>query len=279
MRLRPHRLIVAPLVLAAMTAVSTPIRAQEEPPAPAAGADRAPADAGQALPEPRPIPEFSLPTLPTIPVPRRPPGPNWFVADTAPLPKDREGIWVLEFSFKPVRLIEVEIPGKGRRKVHYMYYKIVNRTGEPRQLVPQLTLVTDEGKRYEETVLPRAVRLIQAKEDGSKPLLGAVENAGTLPPSTKDGIDDAVYGVAIWDNVDFKADAFSVYVRGLSDAFQVDASTEGGQPVTRYKALRIDFARPGDERSPHSREIQIKDPPFEWVYFPEPGSESGRPVR
>ena len=42
-----------------------------------------------------------------------------------------------------------------------------------------------------------------------------------IPPSTKEGIDDAVYGVAVWEGVDPKADRFSIYVRGLSDGYQV----------------------------------------------------------
>ena len=41
----------------------------------------------------------------------------------------------------------------------------------------------------------------------------------------------------------------------------------GSESVTRYKALRIDFARPGDERRPNEREIRLLEPPYEWVYF------------
>ena len=43
-------------------------------------------------------------------------------------------------------MIEVEIPGKGRRMVHYLYYRVVNRTGKPRRFVPQFTLVDDKGR-------------------------------------------------------------------------------------------------------------------------------------
>ncbi|HEU5115177.1 MAG TPA: hypothetical protein VFT74_00730, partial [Isosphaeraceae bacterium] len=222
----------------------------------------------QELPRPQPIPEFSLPNLTTVPIPRQASGPNWTQADTAVHPKDAQGIWILEFSFKPVRLIEIDIPGKGRRKVHYLYYKVVNRTGEPRLFVPQFTLVTDSGQRSEDVPLPLAVKRIQVKEDPSIPLLGAVQTTGTIPPSTKDGVDDAVYGVAIWDDVDFKADAFSIFVRGLSNGYQEVSPPDGGDPFTRYKALRIDFDRPGDERNPSSREIFLREPPFEWVYYP-----------
>lgn len=239
------------------------VRAQQNP---LAAPGEAPAPLN--LPKPKPIPEISLPDLKTVPSPRQVPGPNWTQADTAVHPKDPQGIWILEFSFKPVRLIEVEIPGRGRRKVHYMYYKVVNRTGESRLLVPQFTLVTDAGQRYEDQPLPLAVKRIQVKEDPTIPLLGAVQTTGTIPPSTKDGVDDAVYGVAIWDDVDFRADSFSIFVRGLSSGYQVVNPPNGGEPFTRYKALRIDFDRPGDDLNPVNREILLREPPFEWVYYP-----------
>jgi hypothetical protein len=262
MRIRLARMIVLPLAIAGL-GIPLPNAVAQGGQQPGAGGQQ-PLD----LPKPQEIPGFELPNLPTIPVRRGLPGPNWMQVDTAPLPRDTEGIWILEFAFKPVRVIEVELPGKGRRKIHYMYYKVVNRTGQPRQFVPQFTLVDDAGRRYEDTVLPLAVKKIQAKEDPTKNLLGAVESTGTIPPSEKEGIDDAVYGVAVWADVDFKADAFSVFVRGLSDGYQEVQPPDGGKPVTRYKAVRIDFARPGDEKSPHSHEIRLKEPAYEWVYYP-----------
>src|SRR4051812_18010417 len=85
------------------------------------------------LPGPEPIPEIPLQkTLETHPITRGKPGPNWIAADASPMPLDRKGIYILEFQFRPVRMIEVDLPGKGRRRVHYMYYRVVNRTGEPR---------------------------------------------------------------------------------------------------------------------------------------------------
>jgi len=221
------------------------------------------------LPKPDPVPDFPLAvTLETHPVRRGTPGPNWIAADATALPKDRPGIWILEFTFRPVRMMEVEIPGKGRRMVHYLYYRVVNRTGKPRRFVPQFTIVDDKGKRSDDVVLPRAVKNIQAREDPRIDLLGAVNVMGMIPPSTKEGVDDAVYGVAVWDNLDFNADSFKVYVRGLSDGFQVVQPPGDAKPFTRFKALRIDFQRPGDARRPNEREIRLMDPPFDWVYYP-----------
>jgi hypothetical protein len=226
-----------------------------------------PAPAPSEGPGPDPIPEFRLATLPTIPIRREAPGPSWVVADSSVLPKDREGIWLLEFAYKPVRMVEIETPGKGRRKVHYLYYRVVNRTGQPRRFVPQFTLVDDSGKRHESVEIPIAVQKIQHKEDPTKNLLGAVTVIGEMPPSTKDGIDDAIFGTAIWDDLDYRADSFQIFVRGLSDGYQ-EAQAPNGEVFTRYKALRLDFTRPGDALNPHSSEIRLGDPPFEWVYYP-----------
>lgn len=220
------------------------------------------------LERPAPIPEFKLPPLRTQPVRRGAPAFNVQMVDASLLPRDKEGIWVLDFAFKPVRLITTEIPGKGRRLIHYMYYRVVNHTGKSRVFVPQFTLVTDTGKRYEDTVLPQAVPIIEAREDPTIPLLGAVNIMGTVPPSTKEGVDDAVYGVAVWEGVDPKADRFNIFVRGLSDGYQLlPAAAEGTKPTVRHKTLRIDFIRRGDDRNLSEREIQLLEPPYEWIYW------------
>jgi hypothetical protein len=192
---------------------------------------------------------------------------NINMVDATLLPRDKPGIWVLNFAFKPLRMRTVEVPGKGRRQIHYLYYRVVNRTGKPREFVPQFTLITDTGKRYEEAVIPGAVPIVRAREDASVSLLGAVDIAGVIPPSTKDGIDDAVYGVAMWDNVDPKADHMQIYVRGLSNGYKDVSSPDGGKPVTRYKTLRIDLTRRGDERNLNEHEIELNEPPYEWIYW------------
>jgi hypothetical protein len=239
------------------TALSSSARPQE--PAPAA-APTIP------LPVPKEVPPAKLlPTLPTAKVRRGGPQFNVHMVDAAPLVRDRQGIWVLDMAFKPLRLITVEVPGRGRRVVHYLYYRVVNRTGEPRNFLPQFTLVTDTGKSYEEAVLPQAVPLIRAREAPDFKLLGAVDIAGMVPPSTKEGYDEAVFGVAVWEGIDPHADRLTIFVRGLSDGYK-DVTTPDGKTVTRYKTLRIDLIRRGDARNLNEREILLADPPYEWVY-------------
>jgi hypothetical protein len=237
---------------------------QEKPEAPAPKEEKG---AVKELPVPPPIKEERLvPDLPTIPVRRGAPAFNVQMVDASLLPRDKEGIWVLDFAFKPVRMRTIEIPGKGRRNVYYLYYRVINHTGRPRMFVPQFTLVTDTGYRYDDVVLPQAVKLIQAREDDSIPLHGAVDIMGMIPPSTKEGVDDAVYGVAVWEGIDPKADRFSIYVRGLSDGNQVIPGPDG-KPIVRYKTLRIDFIRRGDERNLSEKEIQLSEPAYEWIYW------------
>jgi hypothetical protein len=80
-------------------------------------------------------------------------------------------------------------------------------------------------------------------------------------------VDDAIFGVACWDRWDPKSDRYSIYVRGLSDGYLEVPSQSGGKPVAKYKTLRLDFIRRGDERNLSEKEIQPADPPYQWVYW------------
>ena len=220
--------------------------AKKDEPAPKETPAKPDEPAGQApekLPGPPPIPQVQLgPVLKTTPMARRPPGPNQTMVDASVLPKDRQGIWVLDFSFKPVRLVTVEVNGR-RKQLHYFYYRVVNRTGKPRDFVPQFTLVTDTGKRYEDVIVPQAVKIVQKREDPHIDVFGSVDIIGSLPPSTKEAVDDTVTGVALWENVDPHADGFKIYIRGLSDGYQIVVPPGGdkSKEMIRYKTLRVDF--------------------------------------
>ncbi len=268
-------------LLAILTCPALPCHGQDQTQAPeqaaAAKPAEAPADqqaegqpqpAAEALPGPRPVEDVSLvPVLPTVPVRRDRTAFNVQMVNTALLPRDKAGIWVLDFAFKPLRLRTVEIPGKGRRPVYYLYYKVVNHTGKPRMFVPQFVMVNEEGKKFEDQVIPKAIPLIQDREDPSIPLRGAVDVMGIIPPSTKEGVDDAVFGAAVWEKWDHKSDRFSIYVRGLSDGYKEVPNPAGGKPVVKYKTLRIDFIRRGDDRNISEKEIEFNDPIYEWVYW------------
>jgi hypothetical protein len=227
-----------------------------------------PCPAQDQLPRPNPVPEFKpVPLLHTIAVPHDRPLFNIQMVNAAVLPRDREGIWVLDFAYKSMRIKTIEIPGKARAQVHYLYYKVVNRTGKPRMFVPQFTMVNEKDEKFEDAVIPQAIPVIQMREDDSIPVLGAVNVMGFVPPSTKENVDDAVFGVATWDKWDPNADRFSIYVRGLSDGYKEFPPGKDGKPVVKYKTLRLDFIRRGDNRNLHEKEIEPAEPPYTWVYW------------
>jgi hypothetical protein len=228
----------------------------------------APTAPDQKLPSPEKIPDAVLaPVLHTVPVAHDRMVFNVQMVNAALLPRDKDGIWVLDFEFKPLRIKTVEIPGKGRRQVHYLYYKVTNRTGKPRMFVPEFIMVNEAGQKYPDNVVPQAIPVIQVREDAAIPLLGAVNIIGVIPPSTKAHVDDAIYGVATWDKWDPKADRFSIYVRGLSDGYKEVSAAGAGKPSVKYKTLRIDFIRRGDEHNLNEKEIYLNDPPYEWIYW------------
>ncbi len=142
----------------------------------------------EKLPGPPEIPEVKLvPDLHTIPVPHDRTAFNVQMVNASLLPRDKEGIWVLDFAFKPLRIKTVDIPGKGRRQIHYLYYKVVNRTGKPRMFVPQFIMVNEAGQKFEDNVVPQAIPLIQTREDGNDPDSGGRQHHGHDSPQHQAG--------------------------------------------------------------------------------------------
>ncbi len=250
--------------------------AQQEPDQAPEAAKKAEKPVPDDGPGPEPMPQIQLVnTLPTVPVKKADiNGFNVQLVDNKVLPSDiaanrhkKDGIWVLEFAYKPLRLRTVEVPGKGTRIIHYLYYRVINHTGAARPFIPQFTLITDTGKRYEEAVIPSAVNQIRLREAPEINLIGAVEIDGMIPESKRKNVDDAVFGVAMFEGVDPKADALHVYVRGLSDGHKDVVKQGSEKPITTYKTIRLDFIRRGDHIDLKEREIQPYDPPYEWIYW------------
>ena len=77
-----------------------------------------------------------------------------------------------------------------------------------------------------------------------------------------------MWGVVTWEDVDPRIDFFSVYIRGLTNAFEfVDppGAYRAGQPpgsgrLFTYKTLQLNFWRPGDSVLEHEGEIRYGVP-------------------
>ncbi len=213
----------------------------------------------------------------------------------------RHDVWALEFRFKPMRMIWVDVPqpsGQMRRKlIWYMVYSVrnpgkvmhpvlgddgtykVEYVDRPIRFIPEFLL---EGhgamqggkgftKVYPDRVIPVALGAIRLREDRTRRFYNSVEICGMIP------VGQTVWGVATWEDIDPRIDRFSVYIQGLTNAYRwrdKPGSYKKGDPIgtgrrLSRKTLKLNFWRPGDEYFEHEREIRYGIPggvDYEWVY-------------
>lgn len=179
---------------------------------------------------------------------------------------DKVDTWVLDFRHKEPRLIIVDIPGRGKKVVWYMWYQVVNKTGEPRTFIPDFELVTlDKHTVHHDQILPKAEEMIKRIEDPTGYL--DIKNSVTItrhpiPVTKEDSAPKAVTGIAIWDDVFGDApdtNRFSIFVSGLSNGFTTD-----DRNIVRRKTLQLNFKRLSDR---HHLDTEVKFiAPSEWLY-------------
>lgn len=206
----------------------------------------------------------------------------------------RRDIWHLNFEFKPVRTIWVDVPQPGgklqRKLIWYMIYKVTNpgkslhpvpdekggykieRVDRPIRFVPEFLLFNDEfDKTYPDRVVPAALSPIRMREDAARNFLTSVDAVGEIP------VGQSAWGVAMWEDVDPRIDRFSILVHGLTNAYQwrdEPGKFQPGDPIGKgrrlaRKTLKLNFWRPGDEFYEEEDEIRLGSPgavDYEWVY-------------
>jgi len=230
----------------------------------------------------------------------------------------RRDVWCLELSFKPLRMLAVDIPqstGRMQRKlIWYMVYRVrntgvgltptqqddgtfaaANQSNDELRFVPQFLLTSQDSDRrgkqihktYLDRILPAAVVAIQRREFSNGELLNSVEITEKLLQAESGRAIGGLWGVAMWEDVDPEIDFFSVFVRGLTNAYQwrdnPDGFQEGDPPGKgrRFlrKQLQLNFWRPGDSYAENEREIRYGVAPgeaglygvgegvaYQWVY-------------
>jgi hypothetical protein len=208
----------------------------------------------------------------------------------------RRDIWGLEFQFKPMRMIWVDIPQTDtdrmrRQLVWYLIYSVTNsqkvlhpveqadgtwnveEIARPLKFIPQFLLEAPEfNKVYPDQLIPVAIGPIRMREDSNRRLLNTVEmSQQAIQPG------ETVWGVATWVGVDSRIDRFSVYVQGLTNAYRwrdEPGAYKKGDPLGKgrrlsRKTLKLNFWRPGDEFFEHEGEIRYGMPgglDYEWVW-------------
>ncbi|MCZ2342923.1 MAG: hypothetical protein LC104_14210 [Bacteroidales bacterium] len=197
------------------------------------------------------------------------------------LPLDRPGVWTLNFDYTPVRIVTVDTPLKGKQRIWYMIYRVYNTTDTPQTFYPEFELVTKDPTgvpmRYLDEPRPTILDQIRQIEDptGALNLQSSISISKNKIPVTKpDSYPRAVYGVAIWPDVNEKSpnlNRFSVYVSGLSNGL-ARARTDVNQERISRKALQIDFVRPTDNARAGVDDIRESDNgglgAVKWIYRP-----------
>jgi len=156
---------------------------------------------------------------------------------------------------------------------------VVEKTSEPVTFSPQFVLEASEYKKaYLDRLVPVAIPVIQQKEDPKRKLLSSIEIAAKPIPVSTERVDNSVWGVATWEDLDPRIDYFSIYVQGLTNAYKwvdppvakVNSTDPPGTGSTMtQKTLVLNFWRPGDEYLEHERIIQYGVPgkvDYSWVY-------------
>jgi hypothetical protein len=193
-------------------------------------------------------------------------------------------------------MIEIDVPspsgGSQRKPIWYLVYRVRN-TGyalnpalkeevpglktatieevnfPTRRFFPHFVLESHEFKKqYLDRIIPAAKQAIQLREDPGVELHNSVDISKVAIPLSNDTVEHNVWGYATWEELDPRIDFFSIYVRGLTNAFRyVDppgAFRPGDPPGTgrrhSYKTLQLNFWRAGDTLFQHEREIHYGVP-------------------
>lgn len=165
----------------------------------------------------------------------------------------RRDVWVLNFQFKPMRMVWVDIPQPSgymqRKLIWYLLYSVTNtgkvmhpvddanlpyETFEKKQLFevksvdrsvrfsPEFLLQgyqhmkEDVGftKVYPDRVIPVAMAAIRLREDPNRRFLNSVEMCREI------AVGQTVWGIATWEDIDPRIVRFAVYVSGLTNAYR-----------------------------------------------------------
>ncbi len=206
----------------------------------------------------------------------------------------RRDIWALQFNFKPVRIIYVDLPQPSgymqRKQIWYLVFTVTNRgttmhpvqaedgtytieyVDKPIHFVPAFLLHSiQRDKWYPDRVIPAAMGPIRMREDPNRAFYNTVEMVRDIQ------VGQTVWGVATWEDIDPRIDRFSIYVSGLTNAYQWSDDSgkfKPGSPLGTgrhllRKTLKLNFWRPGDAIDLKEKQIRFGIPgelDYQWVY-------------
>ena len=133
--------------------------------------------------------------------------------------------------------------------------------------MPRFILKTEDNdldELYVDEINPEIQKAVFQREFGRRgltmKLLNSVEAIAEVgepvASDDKDALSKAVYGVAVWRNVNPKTDFFSVVMSGFSNAYRI-STDENGKRIVEEKVIVQRFDRPGDEFDQDEQEFRF----------------------
>ncbi len=123
----------------------------------------------------------------------------------------------------------------------------MGRRGDSLKLMNSIEAISEIG----EPVPSSGLAALNAKANGGDK--AAVTKAAEA--ADQEALQNAVYGVAVWRNVDPRADFLSVVMSGFSNAYRITGS--GDSRVVEEKVIVQKFERPGDEYEQDEKEFRF----------------------
>lgn len=186
----------------------------------------------------------------------------------------RREVWCMELAFKPVRMIEIEVPlpggGSQEKVVWYLLYRLRYMGGDLRpvpekdkfgnEVLSQPTPESDQwrrifptftinsrktGKEYVDRIIPNAKRAIEQRERVGQRVYDSIELQKVQIKLSTPQENHEVWGIATWTDIDPATNFFSVDIRGITNAQRLAVDTQGNSKFLQ-KTLVLHFFRPGD---------------------------------
>lgn len=180
--------------------------------------------------------------------------------NAAPKPSLLVKTWQFEIEHEAPRPISIKNLQGDIEWYWYLPYRVTNKTGQDRQLLPEITVTTDQGDVIVagQNIPARLFKEIQKKERNE-----LLEHPNNMTGKILQGDDFARESVAIWRAFDHDVDKLTIFIGGMSGDTQAIKLPKSKKEVVLTKMRMVQFLTPGTDVHPQDQSVEQVDE--EWV--------------
>lgn len=160
----------------------------------------------------------------------------------APQPSTVQKSWQFNFTYgKPQPILVRDVDGS-HKWYWYLTYKVVNKTNDERNFIPDVAIATDQG----DIISAGAKVPVQVFDEVKKAVgIRLLESPNEVIGRLLIGEDLARESVIIWPAFEHDIDHLSIMIAGLSGETVVIPNPLTGEDVVFRKTLKLDYTMPG----------------------------------